>query len=43
MLMSDIHRTTEVPVKAASNPIPPRAERLAAALVARYILDLAKA
>jgi hypothetical protein len=41
--MSDIHRTTEVPVKTASNPIPPRAERLAAALVARYILDLAKA
>jgi hypothetical protein len=41
--MFDIHRTTEVLVKAASNPVPPRAERLAAASVARYILDLAKA
>jgi hypothetical protein len=29
-------------MKAASNPIPPRAERLAAASIAGYILQLAK-
>lgn len=40
--MFDIHRTTEVPVKAASNPVQARDERVAAAGVASYILQLAR-
>jgi hypothetical protein len=40
--MFDIHRTTEVPVKAASNPVPPRDIRVAEADIASYILQLAK-
>jgi hypothetical protein len=41
--MYEIHRTTEVVVKALSSPTPARIERLAAASIAGYILQLAKA
>jgi hypothetical protein len=41
--MFDIHRTTEVPVTAASNTAAARDDRLLAASIARYILDLARA
>jgi hypothetical protein len=42
VLMFDIHRTTEAPVKPAPNPVQPRDERIAAAGIAGYILELAK-
>jgi hypothetical protein len=41
--MYEIHRTTEVAVKAPSSPTPARTERLAAASIASYILQLVKA
>ena len=40
--MFDNHRTRSDDVNAASNPVTPRDERVAAALIAGYILQLAK-
>jgi hypothetical protein len=40
--MYETHRTTEAAVKSAPNPIPARVERLLAASIANYVLQLAK-